>query len=89
MVSAFTRLARENLSTLTPDALYALFSYSHPPVPSRIARLRGAAPGWRVSSKSRHRFCVPTRQDKESPLPHKMRRPGFGDHSSRWAFLLT
>jgi STE24 endopeptidase len=42
MVSALTRLARDNLSTLTPDSLYALFYYSHPPVPTRIARLRGA-----------------------------------------------
>jgi STE24 endopeptidase len=42
MVSALTRLARDNLSTLTPDSLYALFYYSHPPVPARIARLRGA-----------------------------------------------
>jgi STE24 endopeptidase len=40
MISALTRLARDNLSTLTPDALYALFYYSHPPVPARIARLR-------------------------------------------------
>jgi STE24 endopeptidase len=42
MISALMRLARENLSTLTPDALYALFYYSHPPVPARIARLRSA-----------------------------------------------
>jgi len=35
-----TKLARDNLSTLTPDALYALFYESHPPVPARIARLR-------------------------------------------------
>jgi STE24 endopeptidase len=41
MASALTRLARDNLSTLTPDWLYALFYYSHPPVPARIARLRG------------------------------------------------
>jgi STE24 endopeptidase len=40
MISALTKLARDNLSTLTPDALYALFYYSHPPVPARIARLR-------------------------------------------------
>ena len=39
MISALTKLARDNLSTLTPDALYALFYYSHPPVPARIARL--------------------------------------------------
>jgi STE24 endopeptidase len=42
MISALTKLARDNLSTLTPDALYALFYYSHPPVPARIARLREA-----------------------------------------------
>jgi STE24 endopeptidase len=40
MISALTKLARDNLSTLTPDAIYALFYYSHPPVPLRIARLR-------------------------------------------------
>ena len=39
MISALTKLARDNLSTLTPDAFYALFYYSHPPVPARIARL--------------------------------------------------
>lgn len=40
MISALTKLARDNLSTLTPDRLYTLFYYSHPPVPSRIARLK-------------------------------------------------
>ncbi|MCI0600009.1 MAG: M48 family metallopeptidase [Beijerinckiaceae bacterium] len=40
MISALTKLARDNLSTLTPDALYASFYDSHPPVPARIARLR-------------------------------------------------
>jgi STE24 endopeptidase len=40
MISALAKLARDNLSTLTPDALYALFYDSHPPVPARIARLR-------------------------------------------------
>ncbi|HUZ91452.1 MAG TPA: M48 family metallopeptidase [Methylocella sp.] len=40
MISALTRLSRDNLSTLTPDRLYALFYYSHPPVPARIARLK-------------------------------------------------
>jgi len=43
MISALTRLARDNLATLTPDALYARFYYSHPPVPARVAHLRGAA----------------------------------------------
>jgi STE24 endopeptidase len=42
MISALTKLARDNLSTLTPDTLYALFYYSHPPVPARIARLSAA-----------------------------------------------
>ncbi len=40
MISALTRLTRDNLATLTPDALYAQFYYSHPPVPLRIAHLR-------------------------------------------------
>jgi STE24 endopeptidase len=40
MISALTKLSRDNLSTLTPDELYALFYYSHPPVPLRIARLK-------------------------------------------------
>jgi STE24 endopeptidase len=39
MVSALTKLARDNLATLTPDRLYALFYYSHPPAPLRIAAL--------------------------------------------------
>jgi STE24 endopeptidase len=42
MISALTRLTRDNLATLTPDRLYTLFYYSHPPVPVRIAHLRGA-----------------------------------------------
>jgi len=41
MVTALMRLARDNLSTLTPDRLYAAFYYSHPPVPERVAVLRG------------------------------------------------
>jgi len=43
MISALTRLTRDNLATLTPDWLYTLFYYSHPPVPVRVAHLRGAA----------------------------------------------
>lgn len=39
MISALTKLARDNLTTLTPDLLYAWFYYSHPPVPARIAQL--------------------------------------------------
>jgi STE24 endopeptidase len=42
MISALLRLARDNLSTLTPDALYTMFYYTHPPVPARIARLKAA-----------------------------------------------
>jgi len=42
MISALTRLTRDNLSTLTPDPLYAQFYFSHPPVPVRVAQLRGA-----------------------------------------------
>ncbi|KAF2990071.1 M48 family metallopeptidase [Methylocystis sp. MJC1] len=42
MISALTRLTRDNLSTLTPDPLYATFYFSHPPVPVRVAQLRAA-----------------------------------------------
>ncbi|MGO9672571.1 MAG: M48 family metallopeptidase, partial [Methylocella sp.] len=42
MISALTRLTRDNLSTLTPDRLYVLFYYSHPPVPVRVAELKAA-----------------------------------------------
>jgi STE24 endopeptidase len=42
MISALTRLTRDNLATLTPDPFYAKFYYSHPPVPVRVARLREA-----------------------------------------------
>jgi STE24 endopeptidase len=41
MINALTKLSRDNLSTLTPDSIYALFYYSHPPVPLRIAQLKG------------------------------------------------
>jgi len=43
IISALTRLTRDNLATLTPDRLYALFYYSHPPVPLRVAHLRDEA----------------------------------------------
>ena len=43
MISALTGLARENASTLTPDPVYALAHYSHPPVPIRVRQLRLAA----------------------------------------------
>ena len=39
LASALTRLTRDNASTLTPDPLYALVHYSHPPVPERVAHL--------------------------------------------------
>jgi STE24 endopeptidase len=42
MIAALTKLSRDNLMTLTPDRLYAVFNYSHPPVPERIAHLKGA-----------------------------------------------
>jgi len=40
MVSALLKLSRDNASTLTPDPLYALVHYSHPPVPLRIRHLQ-------------------------------------------------
>lgn len=40
MISALTNLARDNASTLTPDPIYALAHYSHPPVPIRVRQLR-------------------------------------------------
>ena len=40
MISALTGLARDNASTLTPDPLYALAHYSHPPVPIRVRQIR-------------------------------------------------
>ncbi len=43
MMSALIRLSRDNASTLTPDPLYALVNFSHPPVPLRVQRLREAA----------------------------------------------
>ena len=43
MASALVRLSRDNARTLTTDPLYALMTYSHPPVPLRVARLRQPA----------------------------------------------
>ncbi len=43
MISALTGLARDNASTLTPDPIYALAHYSHPPVPIRVRHLRKEA----------------------------------------------
>lgn len=42
MINALLRLSRDNASTLTPDAVYALVHYSHPPVPLRIRQLHEA-----------------------------------------------
>ncbi len=42
MISALTRLTRDNLASLTPDPLYARFYFSHPPVPVRVAQLRSS-----------------------------------------------
>jgi STE24 endopeptidase len=42
MISALLKLSRDNASTLTPDALYALVHYSHPPVPIRIRHMHEA-----------------------------------------------
>jgi STE24 endopeptidase len=43
MISALLKLSRDNASTLTPDPLYAVVHYSHPPVPIRIRHLHEAA----------------------------------------------
>ncbi len=45
LISALTGLARDNAATLTPDPLYALAHYSHPPVPIRVRHLRENAAG--------------------------------------------
>jgi STE24 endopeptidase len=42
MISALLKLSRDNASTLTPDPVYALVHYSHPPVPVRIRHLHEA-----------------------------------------------
>jgi STE24 endopeptidase len=42
MVGALLRLSRDNATTLTPDPLYALVRYSHPPIPVRIRQLHEA-----------------------------------------------
>lgn len=39
LARALVRLNRENAGTLTPDAVYAAFHYSHPPLGERVARL--------------------------------------------------
>ena len=45
MISALVRLSKDNASTLTPDPVYALVNFSHPPVPLRVRRLREAFAG--------------------------------------------
>lgn len=40
LISALTKLYRDNASTLTPDPLYAMFYNSHPDAQQRIARLQ-------------------------------------------------
>ena len=39
LVSALVKLYEDNASTLTPDALYVRFYYSHPPASERIGHL--------------------------------------------------
>ncbi len=41
LISALLKLYDDNAATLTPDALYATFYYSHPPATERIAHLQG------------------------------------------------
>ncbi|MEQ6290710.1 M48 family metallopeptidase [Vogesella sp. GCM10023246] len=44
LVSALTKLYRDNASTLTPDPLHSAFYDSHPPASLRIAHLQGTNP---------------------------------------------
>lgn len=43
LISALTKLYRDNAATLTPDPLYAMFYNSHPDAQQRIAHLQRAA----------------------------------------------
>ncbi len=43
LAAALVKLYRDNASTLTPDRLYAVFYYSHPPALERISRLQASA----------------------------------------------
>lgn len=43
LVSALTKLYKDNAATLTPDPLHSMFYDSHPPALMRIGRLQGAA----------------------------------------------
>lgn len=45
LVSALTKLYRDNASTLTPDPLYSAFYESHPPAAIRIQALENLQPG--------------------------------------------
>jgi STE24 endopeptidase len=42
MEKALVKLCERNATTLTPDPLHSAFHDTHPPVPLRVARLRGA-----------------------------------------------
>lgn len=41
LIKGLKKLSKENLSNLTPHPLMVFFSYSHPPVLSRIRTLNG------------------------------------------------
>ena len=40
LASALVKLTEDNAATLTPDPVYVLFNYSHPPMAERIAALK-------------------------------------------------
>jgi len=42
IAAALVKLCERNATTLTPDPLHSAFHDTHPPVPLRVARLRGA-----------------------------------------------
>lgn len=42
LISGLIKLYKDNAATLTPDYLYVLFYYSHPPASIRIAQLRAS-----------------------------------------------
>ena len=43
LASALLKLYQDNAATLTPDAWYVKFYYSHPPASVRLARMQAAA----------------------------------------------
>ncbi len=55
LIDGLKKLSRENLSNLTPHPLMVFFSYSHPPVLSRIRTLNGMISG----QKRQERFLTP------------------------------